>query len=63
MAEGRRFPEPERMRRLRTRATGTAMKEALERVDEIAAFRLGKVKAECRAGDPRLCRVGGARTA
>lgn len=51
------------MRRLRTRATGTAMKEALERVDEIAAFRLGKVKAECRAGDPRLCRVGGARTA
>ncbi|MDX3225083.1 DUF4158 domain-containing protein [Streptomyces sp. ME19-01-6] len=41
--EGKRLSELERMRRPPTRTTGNAMKGALERVDEIAAFRLGKV--------------------
>ncbi|GAA3995466.1 hypothetical protein GCM10022384_48550 [Streptomyces marokkonensis] len=44
--EGKRLSELERMRRPSTRTTGNAMKGALERVDEIAAFRLGKVKVE-----------------
>lgn len=44
--EGKRLSELERMRRPPTRTTGNAMKGALERVDEIAAFRLGKVKVE-----------------
>jgi hypothetical protein len=38
-----RFSELERLRRPPTRSTGTAMARALERVEEIAAFRLGRV--------------------
>lgn len=41
--EGRRFPELERLRRPPTRTTGPAMVRALERVDEISAFRLGRL--------------------
>lgn len=41
--EGARFSELERLRRPPTRSTGTAMARALERVEEIAAFRLGRV--------------------
>ena len=44
--EGKRLSKLERMRRPPTRTTGNAMKGALERVDEIAAFRLGKVQVE-----------------
>ncbi|GAB3002398.1 Tn3-like element Tn3 family transposase [Streptomyces pseudoechinosporeus] len=44
--EGKRFSELERMRRPPTRTTGTAMKGALQRVDDIAAFQLGRVKLE-----------------
>jgi hypothetical protein len=41
--EGARFSELERLRRPPTRSTGTAMARALERVEEIAAFGLGRV--------------------
>jgi hypothetical protein len=34
------------MRRRSPRTTGNAMKGALERVDDVAAFRLGEVKVE-----------------
>jgi hypothetical protein len=44
--DGARFSELERLRRPPTRSTGTAMVRALERVDEIAAFRLGRVGLE-----------------
>ncbi|MEV8547009.1 Tn3 family transposase [Streptomyces sp. NPDC051572] len=44
--EGKRFSEMERMRRPPTRTTGTAMKGALQRVDDIAAFQLGRVKLD-----------------
>ncbi|MCP3819151.1 hypothetical protein NLX86_13845 [Streptomyces sp. A3M-1-3] len=44
--EGRRYSELERMRRPPTRTTGTAMKGALQRVDEISAFQLGCLKLE-----------------
>nr|WP_234375755.1 DUF4158 domain-containing protein [Streptomyces sp. CB01373] len=44
--EGKRYSELERMRRPPTRTTGTAMKAALQRVDDIAAFQLGRVKLD-----------------
>ncbi|MFE0133858.1 Tn3 family transposase [Streptomyces sp. NPDC059037] len=44
--EGKRYSELERMRRPPTRTTGTAMKNALQRVDDIAAFQLGRVKLD-----------------
>ncbi|MFB9626222.1 DUF4158 domain-containing protein [Nonomuraea helvata] len=44
--EGRRVSELERLRRPPTRTTGTSMAKALERVDEISAFRLGRVKVD-----------------
>ncbi len=44
--EGKRYSELERMRRPPTRTTGTAMKGALQRVDDIAAFQLGRVKLD-----------------
>jgi hypothetical protein len=44
--EGKRYSEMERMRRPPTRTTGTAMKGALQRVDDIAAFQLGRVKLD-----------------
>jgi len=44
--EGRRVSELERLRRPPTRTTGRSMAKALERVDEIAAFRLGRVRIE-----------------
>jgi len=44
--EGRRVSELERLRRPPTRTTGTSMAKALERVDEIAAFRLGRVRID-----------------
>ncbi|HWU10674.1 MAG TPA: DUF4158 domain-containing protein [Streptomyces sp.] len=40
--EGSRFSELERLRRPPTRTTGTAFARALERVDEIGAYRLGR---------------------
>ncbi len=43
---GRRVSELERLRRPPTRTTGTSMAKALERVDEIARFRLGRVRIE-----------------
>ncbi len=42
--EGRRYSELERLRRPQTRTTGTAFARALERVDEIGAFQLGRLK-------------------
>lgn len=45
-AEGKRYSELERMRRPPTRTTGTALKNALQRVDDIAAFQLGRVKLD-----------------
>ncbi|WP_405393899.1 Tn3 family transposase [Streptomyces gougerotii] len=42
--EGARFSELERLRRPPTRTTGTAFARSLERVDEIAAFQLGRVR-------------------
>lgn len=42
--EGKRYSELERLRRPPTRTTGTAMKSALQRVDEISAFQLGRLK-------------------
>ncbi|MFD8589991.1 Tn3 family transposase [Streptomyces sp. NPDC059637] len=42
--EGKRFSELERLRRPPTRTTGTAFARALERVDEIGAFGLGRVR-------------------
>ncbi|MFI5635042.1 DUF4158 domain-containing protein [Streptomyces sp. NPDC051664] len=42
--EGSRFSELERLRRPPTRTTGTAFARALERVDEISAFQLGRVR-------------------
>ncbi|GAU71419.1 transposase TnpA [Streptomyces sp. NBRC 110611] len=42
--EGKRFSELERMRRPPTRTTGTAMKNALQTVEEISAYRLGRLK-------------------
>ncbi|KJY41498.1 hypothetical protein VR41_12375 [Streptomyces sp. NRRL B-1568] len=42
--EGKRYSYLEQLRRPPTRTTGTAMKNALQRVDEIAAYRLGRVK-------------------
>ncbi len=42
--EGSRFSELERLRRPPTRTTGTAFARALERVDEIGAYRLGRLK-------------------
>lgn len=42
--EGKRYSYLEQLRRPPTRSTGTAMKNALQRVDEIAAYRLGRVK-------------------
>lgn len=44
--EGRRYSELERMRRPPTRTTGTAMKGALQRVEDIASFQLGRVKLD-----------------
>ncbi|WP_317441046.1 Tn3 family transposase [Streptomyces collinus] len=44
--EGRRISELERLRRPPTRTTGASMAKALERVDEISAFRLGRVKVD-----------------
>jgi hypothetical protein len=44
--EGRRYSELERMRRPPTRTTGTAMKGALQRVEDIAAFQVGRVKLD-----------------
>lgn len=44
--EGTRYSELERMRRPPTRTTGTAMKGALQRVEDIAAFGLGRLKLE-----------------
>ncbi|MFB6946561.1 Tn3 family transposase [Streptomyces sp. NPDC056237] len=44
--EGRRISELERLRRPPTRTTGTSMAKALERVDEISAFQLGRVKLD-----------------
>ncbi|MFI5809075.1 Tn3 family transposase [Streptomyces sp. NPDC051561] len=44
--EGKRYSELERMRRPPTRTTGTAMKSALQRVEDIAAFQLGRVKLD-----------------
>ncbi|WP_261574656.1 Tn3 family transposase [Frankia gtarii] len=43
---GRRVSELERLRRPPTRTTGTSMAKALERVEEISAFRLGRVKLD-----------------
>ncbi|WP_069734999.1 Tn3 family transposase [Streptomyces sp. EN27] len=45
-SEGKRYSELERMRRPPTRTTGTAMKGALQRVEDIAAFQLGRVKLD-----------------
>ncbi|MFJ2893540.1 Tn3 family transposase [Streptomyces sp. NPDC087218] len=42
--EGRRFSELERLRRPPTRTTGTAFARALERVDEIGAYRLRRLR-------------------
>ncbi len=42
--EGRRVSELERLRRPPTRTTGTGMAKALERVEEISGFRLGRVR-------------------
>ncbi|MEV6985612.1 hypothetical protein AB0M95_30730 [Sphaerisporangium sp. NPDC051017] len=42
--EGRRISELERLRRPSTRTTGTAIARTLERVDEISAFQLGRLK-------------------
>jgi hypothetical protein len=44
--EGRRVSDLERLRRPPTRTTGASMAKALERVDEISAFRLGRVKLD-----------------
>lgn len=44
--EGRRISELERLRRPPTRTTGASLAKALERVDEISAFRLGRVKLD-----------------
>jgi hypothetical protein len=44
--EGGRYSELERMRQPPTRTTGTAMKGALQRVEDIAAFQLGRLKLE-----------------
>ncbi|MFJ9181379.1 Tn3 family transposase [Streptomyces sp. NPDC102360] len=44
--EGRRYSYLETFRRPPTKTTGTAMKRALERVDEIAVYRLGRVKLD-----------------
>ncbi|MGW1641561.1 Tn3 family transposase [Streptomyces lavendulae] len=44
--EGKRISELERLRRPPTRTTGTSMAKALERVDEISAFHLGRVKLD-----------------
>ncbi len=44
--EGRRISELERLRRPPTRTTGTGMAKALERVDEISSFRLGRVRID-----------------
>ncbi|MFE4210563.1 hypothetical protein ACFRSX_37180 [Streptomyces goshikiensis] len=44
--EGRRISELERLRRPPTRTTGTGMAKALERMDEISGFRLGRVKLD-----------------
>ncbi|WP_331738870.1 Tn3 family transposase [Streptomyces sp. NBC_01276] len=41
--QGARFSELERLRRPPTRTTGTAMARALDRVNEISAFQLGRV--------------------
>ncbi|GAA0899537.1 hypothetical protein GCM10009574_084450 [Streptomyces asiaticus] len=42
--EGSRFSDLERLRRPPRRTTGTAFARALERVDEISAFQLGRLK-------------------
>ncbi|WSQ82564.1 DUF4158 domain-containing protein (plasmid) [Streptomyces sp. NBC_01213] len=42
--EGGRYSELERLRRPPTRTTGTAFARSLERVDEISAFQLGRLK-------------------
>ncbi|UOT04363.1 hypothetical protein MPY17_00860 [Rhodococcus opacus] len=42
--EGARFSELERLRRPPMRTTGTAFARSLERVDEIGAFGLGRVR-------------------
>ncbi|MFJ6438571.1 Tn3 family transposase [Streptomyces sp. NPDC091416] len=44
--EGRRYSHLENFRRPPTKTSGTAMKRALERVDEIAVYRLGRVKLD-----------------
>ena len=44
--EGRRFSELERLRRRPTRTTGTGMAKALERVEEISAFGLRRVRLD-----------------
>ncbi|MFF3895436.1 hypothetical protein ACFYY3_20040 [Streptomyces sp. NPDC001812] len=43
VAEGKRGPERERLRTPPTKTTGTAMVRAMERVEEISAFALGRV--------------------
>ncbi|WP_234426253.1 DUF4158 domain-containing protein [Streptomyces kebangsaanensis] len=42
--QSKRYSYLEQLRRPPTRTTGTAMMQALQRVDEIAAYRLGRVK-------------------
>lgn len=42
--EGKRYSYLEQLRRPPTRTTGAGMKNALQRVDEIAAYRLVRVK-------------------
>lgn len=44
--EGARISELERLRRSPTRTTGTAMAQALDRVNDIALFRLGRVNID-----------------
>ncbi|UFQ99888.1 DUF4158 domain-containing protein [Streptomyces sp. Go40/10] len=49
--EGKRVSELERLRTLPTKSTGTAMVRAMERVEEISAFALGRVNVPG-AGEP-----------
>jgi hypothetical protein len=51
--EGKRLSELERLRQPPTRSTGTAMARALERVDEISSFQLGRVNLSRSAGPTR----------
>lgn len=56
--EGRRYSELERMRQPPTQTTGTAMKGALQRVEDIAAFQLGRLPRRRRGRLPH-CRAPG----